>query len=78
MKVAIGYKIQKGPWGGGNNFARSLSSYLKDKGCKVVYNLSDDDIDIILLTDPSVQALKLQLMQVNIRCIYLKRCNCSS
>ena len=33
MKVAIGYQIQKGPWGGGNAFAKSLSEYLKSQGC---------------------------------------------
>ena len=52
MKIAIGYKIQKGPWGGGNAFAKSMSSYLRKKGHKVVYDLYDKDIDIILLTDP--------------------------
>jgi hypothetical protein len=52
MKVAIGYKIQNGPWGGGNAFAKSLSEFLKKKGHDVVDNLQDNDIDIILLTDP--------------------------
>ncbi len=52
MKVAIGYEIQKGPWGGGNAFAKSLSDYLKHRGVKVVFDLNDKDIDIILLTDP--------------------------
>ena len=49
MKVAIGYHIQKGP--GGNAFAKSLTDYLKCRR-KVVYDLKDNDIDIILLTDP--------------------------
>ena len=52
MKVAIGYEIQKGPWGGGNAFAKSLSDYLKFRNIKVVSDLNDKDIDIILLTDP--------------------------
>ena len=38
--------------GGGNSFAKSLSEYLKCKGVKVGYDLKDNDIDIILLTDP--------------------------
>ena len=25
MKVAIGYRIQSGPWGGGNRFAVSIA-----------------------------------------------------
>ena len=24
MKIAIGYKLQNGPWGGGNAFAKSF------------------------------------------------------
>ena len=31
MKIAIGYKIQTGPWGGGNAFAKSLATFLKKK-----------------------------------------------
>ena len=52
MKVAIGYDIQDGPWGGGNAFAKSLVNFLTSKNVKVVFDLNDNDIDIILLTDP--------------------------
>ncbi len=52
MKVSIGSKIVQGPWGGGNLFAINLSNYLQDKGHEVVYDLTDKDIDLILLTDP--------------------------
>ncbi len=52
MKVAIGYKLQKGPWGGGNQFCQSLVKALEERGDKVRFDLSDKDIDIILLTDP--------------------------
>ncbi len=52
MKVSIGSKIVEGPWGGGNLFAKNLSEYLVDRGHEVVYDLSHEDIDIILLTDP--------------------------
>lgn len=52
MKVAICQKIKEGPWGGGNSFVKSLSSKLKDQGHNVFYDLSRDDLDIILLTDP--------------------------
>jgi len=45
-------KIHNGPWGGGNQFGKSLSSFLKNKGWKVVYDLKSNDIDIILLTEP--------------------------
>ncbi|MBO8230531.1 hypothetical protein CU313_06805 [Prochlorococcus marinus str. MU1404] len=52
MKIAIGFDIKEKSWGGGNQFAKSLvqaSSYL---GHQVTHDLKDEDIDIILLTDP--------------------------
>ena len=52
MKISIGSKIVEGPWGGGNLFVTNISSYLRDKGHEVVYNLSEKDIDLIILTDP--------------------------
>ena len=52
MKVAIGYRLQKGPWGGGNLFAHSLAEVLQLGGHEVRFDLADRDIDIVLLTDP--------------------------
>ena len=52
MKVSIGTNIQDGPWGGGNLFAINLKNFLQDKNHEVVFNLKDDDIDLILLTEP--------------------------
>ena len=52
MKISIGSKIVEGPWGGGNLFVKNLSNYLTRKGHKVIYDLSEPDIDLILLTDP--------------------------
>jgi hypothetical protein len=52
MKISIGTNIKDGPWGGGNLFAINLSNFLKTKGHIVVNNLLDEDIDIILLTEP--------------------------
>ena len=40
MKVAIGYKIIKGPWGGGNKFVDGLQKVLLEKGHLIVNNLS--------------------------------------
>ena len=56
MKVAIGYHIQKGPWGGGNQFARSLTEVLQRRGDTVRFDLADADIDIIVLTDPRARS----------------------
>lgn len=57
MKVSIGMKLQSGPWGGGNQFAVSLSAYLQNKGIKVIHHLLDSDIDLILLTEPRKSSL---------------------
>lgn len=52
MKVSIGTNIKDGPWGGGNLFAVNLKSYLLNNGHEVVHDLEDDDLDIILITEP--------------------------
>ena len=52
MKIAIGFDIKESSWGGGNQFAKSLVQASKDRGYKITHNLRDNDIDIILLTDP--------------------------
>ena len=52
MKISIGTNVKDGPWGGGNLFAINLTNYLHSEGHEVVSNLKDDDIDIILLTEP--------------------------
>ncbi len=52
MKVSIGSRIVRGPWGGGNLFAINLTNFLTEKGHEVIYDLSEPDIDLILLTDP--------------------------
>ena len=52
MKISIGTNIKDGPWGGGNLFAINLKNYLLQKNHKVVHNLIEDDIDIILITEP--------------------------
>ena len=52
MKVSIGSKIINGPWGGGNLFVINLKNYLEQNGHQVIFDLTDKDIDLILLTDP--------------------------
>ena len=52
MKISIGSKIVEGPWGGGNLFAINLTNFLSRLGHDVIYDLSEPDIDLILLTDP--------------------------
>lgn len=54
MKISIGSRIVKGPWGGGNLFIINLSNYLTSQGHEVYFDLSQKDIDLILLTDPRI------------------------
>lgn len=56
MKVAIGYQIQPGPWGRGNQFAQALAESLLRRGDTVRFDLSDPDIDIVVLTDPRARS----------------------
>lgn len=52
MKVALGFRVVEGPWGGGNRFARALAESLRARGDSVVFGLADDDIDIVMMLDP--------------------------
>ena len=52
LKIAIGYHLQSGPWGGGNQFATALAKKIELSGHQVRFDLKDNDIDIILITDP--------------------------
>ena len=52
MKVAIGYRLQPGPWGGGNGFVAALESALTAARHEIIHDLEDSDLDLILLVDP--------------------------
>jgi hypothetical protein len=52
MTIAIGMRVQSGPWGGGNQFAVALAKYLEARGVTVTHDLDDRNLDIILLTEP--------------------------
>jgi hypothetical protein len=52
MKISIGTNIKDGPWGGGNLFAKNLKLFLENRGIQVINHLNDDDIDLILITEP--------------------------
>ncbi len=56
MKIAIGYVLQEGPYGGGNSIIISMVRLLAEAGHQIVWSLDDDDIDIIVLVDPRVRS----------------------
>ena len=70
LKIALGYKEVKGPWGGGNRFIKSLKNELLDYGYSYTTNLRDKDIDIILLTDPRYRLKSVSFSIANI--VYYK------
>ena len=55
MKISIGSKFIDEPWGG-NEFIKNLVSRLNQDGHEVLFDLSDKDIDIILLTNPLIDS----------------------
>jgi hypothetical protein len=84
MKVSIGMHIQEGPFGGANQFAKSLCDYLSAQGHQVCFDLEGDDIDIILLTDPrpempsnafTIKEIVRYLRKINPRALVVHRIN---
>ena len=57
MKISFGTTIVEGPFGGGNLFLYNLIQYLKAKNYEIVHNLEDNDIDLIILTNPLMSSL---------------------
>ncbi len=57
LKISIGMQARSGAWGGGNAFVKALSYTLNVIGIEVSYDLSDSDLDIILLMDPRKESL---------------------
>jgi len=51
VKIALGYEIRNGPWGGGNKFLKSFKSYFEAKGAKITDKL-EENTDIIFLFNP--------------------------
>ena len=52
MKVSLGMRLRDGPWGGGNQFGRVLVQHLQERGVDVFFDLTEPDLDVIVLVDP--------------------------
>jgi glycosyltransferase involved in cell wall biosynthesis len=74
VKISIGANVVDGPWGGGNLFFKNFIQYFRNLGNEVVNNLSHDDIDIILLTDPRKDSSSSSFTHIDIK-NYLKFVN---
>ncbi len=66
MKIAIGMHIQEGAFGGGNQFGKLLTQFLRDHGHSVFFDLQQPDLDLILMTDPrtSMQSVAFGPLQI--------------
>lgn len=63
-KILINRKIVIGPWGGGNNFVKSFHDALIDEGHHIVYDLSHNDIDLIVMIDPRYDDLGISINEI--------------
>lgn len=50
-KIALGMRLQSGPFGGGNQFGGSFTRYFANKGHSMAYTLHDEDIEAIIVTE---------------------------
>lgn len=62
-KILINRKIVDGPWGGGNNFVKSLKSSLINNGHSLVDALCDD-IDLIIMIDPRYDEARISINEI--------------
>lgn len=76
--------LRSGAWGGGNQFGHALSHYLENQGVEVSYDLSDPNLDLILLADPRIDLeitaynhhdILHYLRQVNTKAVVVHRIN---
>jgi len=63
MKILINRKIVEGPYGGGNNFVKSLYTTLGSAGHELVSSLQPG-IDLIVLHDPRYDELGISIKEI--------------
>ena len=84
LKISFNVAPKLGPWGGGNLFIDNLRKYLESSGNKVIFDLFETDIDIILIIDPrmlsesviySIKEIDYYKTYINKSCKVLHRIN---
>jgi glycosyltransferase involved in cell wall biosynthesis len=63
-KILINRNIVQGPWGGGNNFVKSLYEELQIKGYSLVHTLKED-IDLIIMIDPRYDESRISINEIS-------------
>ncbi|MCR4313751.1 MAG: hypothetical protein NUV84_00700 [Candidatus Uhrbacteria bacterium] len=66
MRIAIGMHIQEGAFGGGNQFGKLLTRFLRQHGHDVFFDLAQPALDLVLMTDPrtSLQSVAFGPIQI--------------
>ncbi len=64
-KICFTMKPITNSFGGGNQFLNNIIKYLEDRSAKIVFDLIDDDIDIIFMMDPR----KLTLNKITVEMV---------
>ena len=72
-KIAIGHKVQVGPYGGGNAFYKTLQHSLVQAGHQVYGDLNESNLDFIVLTDPRPRSPNVAFSAAQISS-YLRGC----
>ncbi len=63
MKIALGYEIRNGPWGGGNQVLQSLKKFFEDKASIITHKL-EKDLDLIVIINPRKESGTFTLDEV--------------
>lgn len=63
VKIAFGYEIKDGPWGGGNQVLRVLKRHLENKGARITQRL-EDGLDLIIIINPRKESATFDLSQI--------------
>lgn len=63
-KILINRQIVQGPWGGGNNFVKSLYEILISDDHTIVNSLDDNDIDLIVMIDPRYDEFGISINEI--------------
>lgn len=70
MKVAIEYQFRDGPYGGANQFLKTLRNYFEEKG---VYTENNEEADVVILNHTNISNGTLELKKKHPEKIFIHR-----
>jgi glycosyltransferase involved in cell wall biosynthesis len=63
LKIAFGYEIKDGPWGGGNQVVAALKKHFENRGTAVAHKL-EGDLDLIIVINPRKESASFDLGRI--------------